>query len=188
MSFARVRALVVIGVLTVAAVVFVIVALVQDSQGGEAKSNCPAGSVPTDLNLPQPQAIKIKVFNATGTDNWGSQVTEEFKNRKFQTQKPEDSPKPADGVAILRYGPKAVGAAWVLRAYFLDEAEDGFDLKRTDDVVDVVIGSDYKQLATPTEVNQSLANLGEADAPPGTCPTRAKTPPGEGTRKDSAAG
>ena len=43
MSFARVRALVVIGVLALAAMIFVIVALVQDSQGDAvAGDSCPA--------------------------------------------------------------------------------------------------------------------------------------------------
>ncbi len=77
--------------------------------------------------------------------------------------------KPVTKVAALRYGPKAVGAAWLLRAYFLNQADPQFDTKRTDDVVDVVIGTAFKQLATTTEVNQALAQLGDPVLPPGTC-------------------
>jgi hypothetical protein len=41
--------------------------------------------------------------------------------------------------------------------------------KRTTDVVDIVIGAEFQQLATSTEVNQSLAALGEPEVPPGAC-------------------
>ena len=71
---------------------------------------------------------------------------------------------------MLRYGPRAVGGAHLLRAYFLDDAATEFDPKRTDDVVDVVLGNGFQQLATTTEVNQSLADLGSAQLPPNTCP------------------
>ena len=57
MSFARVRALVVVGVLAVAAVVFVITALVHDSQGGTVNGeNCPAGAPLADVTLPDDPA------------------------------------------------------------------------------------------------------------------------------------
>ncbi len=61
----------------------------------------------------------------------------------------------------------------MIRAYFLDEAKTEYDPARTDDVVDVVIGDEFKQLATTTEVNQSLvelASLGEPKLPPQSCP------------------
>jgi hypothetical protein len=173
MSFARVRALVVIGVLAVAAVVFVIVALVRDSQGDAITSDgCPDGYVRANVALPEPKDMKIKVFNATSNNGWGTQVSEDFKNRGFQTQKPDDSAKKVDKVAVLRFGPKTVGAAHLLRAYFLDEATPQYDPKRTNDIVDVVIGTNFQQLATTTEVNQSLAAIGEAELPPGTCPAK----------------
>jgi hypothetical protein len=171
MSFARVRALVVIGVLAVAAVVFVVVALVQDSQGGEvAGDSCPAGYVRANVILQEPKDVKLKVFNATENVGLGTQVTDDFKNRGFQIEKPQDNPKKLDELAILRYGPKTVAAAHLLRAYFLSEADVQYDAKRTDDVVDVIIGSQYRQLATTTEVNQALAALGQPVLPPGACP------------------
>ena len=115
MSFARVRALIVIGVLAVAAVVFVVTALIRDSQGGEIDGDgCPDGYVRANVTLQEPKDIKLKVFNATDNDGWGGRVTEDFKNRGFQTQKPENSKKAVDAVAVLRFGPKAVGAAHLL--------------------------------------------------------------------------
>jgi hypothetical protein len=36
-------------------------------------------------------------------------------------------------------------------------------------VIDIVIGSEFRQLATTTEVNQSLVEVGEPTVPPGAC-------------------
>lgn len=177
MSFARVRALIVIGLLAVTAVVVVVVALVRDSQGGEVSGDgCPEGYVRANVTLQEPKDIKIKVFNATDIDGTGSKVSEEFKNRGFQTQKPENNKKSVNEIAVLRFGPKAVGAAHLLKAYFLNDADVQYDAKRTNDTVDVIIGTQFRQLATSTEVNQSLAGLGEPTLPPGACPAvRVKT-------------
>jgi hypothetical protein len=170
MSFARVRALVVIGVLAVAAVVFVIVALVRDSQHDAIANGCPPGSVMADVTLPDdPDEVTIKVYNGTSIVGLADRVTNDFKNRKFKTQKPAENRKRFSGVAQLRYGPAAVGKAHLLKAYFLAQAVPLYDPKRKGEVVDVVIGRQYKQLATSTEVNQSLVELGEPDVPPGAC-------------------
>jgi hypothetical protein len=175
MSFARVRALVVIGVLAVAAVVFVIVALVKDSQHDAVAGGCPAGSVMADVTLPDgPSEVTIKVYNGTDKAGLADSVTSEFANRGFKTKKPAENRKKFKGVAQLRYGPAAVGKAHLLKAYFLAQAEPQYDPKRKGDVVDVVVGDEYQQLATTTEVNQSLVELGEPDVPPGACAAPAK--------------
>jgi hypothetical protein len=170
MSFARVRALVVIGVLAVAAVVFVIVALVRDTQHDAVANGCPKGSVMADVTLPDDSdQVTVKVYNGTNKPSLAQEATEDFKNRGFKTQKPAESRKKVTGVAELRYGPAAVGKAHLLKAYFLAQAKANYDPKRKGDVVDVVLGSKYLELATQTEVNQSLVELGEPDVPPGAC-------------------
>ncbi|GAA2543688.1 hypothetical protein GCM10010435_09960 [Winogradskya consettensis] len=176
MSFARVRALVVVGVLAVAAVVFVVVALVRDTQGGAvASGGCPDGSVMANVTLPDdPQGVTVKVLNGTDQPGLADNVTNEFKNRRFKTQKPDEAKKKVDGVAIMTYGPEAVGSAWLLRAYFLNQADTQYDAKRKGTVVDIAIGSQFQQLATTTEVNQSLVELGEPVLPPGACAAPAK--------------
>lgn len=164
------RALIVLSVLTVAAVVFVAVAFVRDSQTeATVAEECPAGFVRANIALPEPKDVKLKVFNAAGADGLGARVSTDFGNRKFQVEKPENSDKTSDAVATLRYGPKTVGAAHLLRAYFLDNARTEYDEARDNDVVDVVIGTRFEQLATTTEVNLSLVELGQAKLPPGTC-------------------
>jgi hypothetical protein len=173
MSFARVRALVVVGVLFFAAVVFVIVALVKDSQGDpRSAAGCPKDAVLVNTRLPdENKDVKIKVFNGTAQAGLAEGVGEDFAHRGFTVdKKKENSPKAVNQVAVLRFGPKAVGAAWLLRAYFLQEADIQFDAKRQNDVVDVVVGKKFQQLATETEVKQSLTQLGNPSPPAGTCP------------------
>ena len=170
MSFARIRAIVVVSMLAVCAVVFVVVAMVKDTQTkAKVAVNCPPGATIVNATLPESKAVRLRVYNASGHTGLGAQVAADFKNRRFQVVGAPRDAKHYDGVAVLRYGPKAVGSAWLLRAYFLDEADTKFDKKRTNDVVDVVLGADFRQLGTSTEVNQSIALLGNPQLPPGTC-------------------
>jgi hypothetical protein len=184
MSFARVRALTVVGVLFVCAIVLVTMALIKDNQPKAANGGaCPPGHVPADLRLPaENKDVKINVLNATGRTGLAGQIATDFENREFvianknvinspdaKERAKANYPKSVPGVALLRYGPKTVGAAWVLRAYFLDEADVEFDIKRKDDIVDVVIGQKFQQLATVTEMHQALAALQNPDLPEGTC-------------------
>jgi hypothetical protein len=171
MSFARVRALVVVGLLAVLALVFVVVALVRDSQGEAGLAGgCPEGWPLADVTLREPKDVKINVLNGTDQVGLARTIADDFRNRKFQVQKTGDEKKHIDDIAVLRYGPKGVGSAHLLRAYFLNKVEYEYDAKRTDDVVDVVLGSGFQQLATTTEVNQSLADLGPPRAHAGSCP------------------
>jgi LytR cell envelope-related transcriptional attenuator len=179
MSFARVRALVVVGVLFVAAAIFVVLALVRDTQADpQPDAGCPQGSVVANVRLPErPEDVKVKVYNGTTQPGLAEKVGEDFGHRGFTVDKKKsDSPKAVDDVVVLRYGPKAVGAAWLIRAYFLNELTDSdiqYDPKRTNDVVDVIIGKKFQQLATPTEVKQALVEMGNPITPPGACPADA---------------
>ncbi|MEU5561678.1 LytR C-terminal domain-containing protein [Micromonospora musae] len=169
------RALVVVGLLAILALVFVVVAVVRDSQGNAGTAaGCPDGWPLADVALRETKDVKINVLNATDEVGRAGSVADDFRNRKFQVKKVGNAPKGVDDVAVLRYGPKGVGSAHLLRAYFLNNAELNYDAKRTDDTVDVVLGSAFQQLATTTEVNQSLGDLGSPVAPPGSCPAPVK--------------
>ncbi|MGQ5260056.1 LytR C-terminal domain-containing protein [Micromonospora sp. ZYX-F-536] len=166
------RALVVVGLLGVLALAFVVTAIVRDSQGNAGTAQgCPDGWPLADLALRETKDVKINVFNATDEPGRAGAVADDFRNRKFQVQKVGNAPKGIDDVAVLRYGPKGVGSAHLLQAYFLNNAEPDYDEKRTDDTVDVVLGNSFQQLATTTEVNQSLGDLGAPEAPKGSCPS-----------------
>lgn len=177
MHMTRIRALVVVGILSITAIVLVVVTVNRDSQGGDTTASaCRPGNIPVSLELPESGSeITINVFNATQTTGLATNVAADFRNRKFNVDKVDSEKENGqekyypDEVAILRYGPKTVAAAHLLRAYFLNETTPQFDVKREDSVVDVVIGGRFKQLATPTEVNQAVAILGRPKLPPGTC-------------------
>ncbi|MFG3600077.1 LytR C-terminal domain-containing protein [Micromonospora chersina] len=164
------RALVVVGLLAVTALVFVVIAVVRDTQGtASSAKDCPEGWPVADLRLREQKDVKINVYNGTDEVGLAGSVADDFRNRKFQVKK-EGNAKAVDDVAVLRFGPKGVGSAHLLRAYFLNNAKLEPDLKRTDDTVDVILGNGFQQLATTTEVNQSLGDLGSPEAPAGTCP------------------
>ena len=144
MSFARVRALVVVGLLGVLALVFVVVALVRDTQSEAGiGGGCPEGWPLADVTLREPKDVKINVLNGTDQIGLASKIADDFRNRKFQVKKTGDEKKQIDDIAVLRYGPKGVGSAHLLRAYFLDNAEAEYDPKREDDTVDVVLGGAF---------------------------------------------
>ncbi|GAA4172930.1 hypothetical protein GCM10022251_70240 [Phytohabitans flavus] len=121
--------------------------------------------------LREAKDIKINVYNATDTQGLAEAVADDFAGREFQVKKKGNDPqkKAVDGVALLRYGPKGIGSSQVIQAFFLGKAATQYDPKRQDDLVDVVLGDQFQQLATPTEVNQSLVDLGSPQVPPGTC-------------------
>src|SRR5688572_19449356 len=134
MSFARLRAIVIMGVLFMCATVFITVAIVNDGQDdAQAAVGCGSDEVPADLRLPDDMStVKINVFNATTSPGLAAQVANEFRSSRVNVVKEETSPPPTlNAVAELRYGPKMVGAAWVLRAYFLNKAVMTFDITRT---------------------------------------------------------
>ena len=170
MSFARVRAVVVAGVLAVAAVVLVVVAVLRDSQRGAVAGGCPDGAVLADLTLPEDaQEVTVTVYNGSRVPGRAVNVSNDFKNRRFRTEKPAESKSKIDDVAVIRYGPDAVGKAWLVRAYLLNQADVQYDAKRKRTVVDVVVGENFRQLDTYTEISQSLVELGEPKVPPGAC-------------------
>jgi len=173
LTFARVRAITIVAALFVAAVVSVSIALDRDADQADAQGTCPPGAVPVDLTLPAERDITINVYNATDEVGLANQIGDDFANRQFQVLERGDHDEPFDGVAQLRFGPAAVAAAHVVGAYFLNQATLEFDVAREDNAVDVILGSEFRRLATPTEVNQAIAALAQAGqliAPPGTCP------------------
>jgi hypothetical protein len=176
MTIARIRALAIVGVLLVAALVLVTVSIVKDRQTRPVGAACPKDAVRVNTHLADAQNIQLNVYNATDKAGLAREIALEFKQRKFKVNpdKANNDPlgKPVDGVAVLRYGPKTVGAAWVVNAYFLNAAALEFDVNRQDEVVDVVLGPSFKKLATQTEEKQALAQAGRAELPKGTCDSR----------------
>ncbi|MET7426837.1 LytR C-terminal domain-containing protein [Dactylosporangium sp. NPDC005555] len=169
------RALAVVGLLVVTAAVFVVIALVKDRQTNPTAANeCAQDAVMVNDTLPEEKQVNLNVFNATSKPGLASEITSDFASRGFKATVQNAAPnppikKPAETVAIIRFGPKAVGAAWLVRAYFLNKSDDEFDKNRQDDKVDVILGGRFQQLPTVTEVKQSIGALGNPELPEGTC-------------------
>jgi hypothetical protein len=140
--------------------------------GPLVSSACPSGQVPARIELPERNAITLNVYNGTTTPGLAAEVAGELTRRGFVLRRTGDASEigvgAADQIAVIRYGPTEVGGAWVVRAYFPDALMD-FDVQRADDMVDVVLGTQFVALPTVTEVNQNIAINGRAVAPAGTC-------------------
>jgi hypothetical protein len=179
MNAARIRAIAIVGVLAVAAVVLTMVAISDDKQAHKSyATTCPAGTVAVVTDpLPNYDQINLEVFNGTKTPLLATNVAAEFQHRGFKVAKvTKENDKPVTNhIADLYYGPKTLGAAWVVRAEFLmsdptkDQSSMHFSLKNKSNVVEIVIGTQFRQLGAKTEVNQAIAALRTPTPPPGTC-------------------
>lgn len=134
-------------------------------------AGCQAGQLPVSLRLPEQESeVNVDVFNATEVQGLAAAVAADLRNRKFAVGRVDNEQvPPRDEVAVIRYGPRTIGAAHLLNAYMLNEATMDFDITRTTDTVDLVVGGRYRQLATPTEMRQTIAIMGRPKLPPGTC-------------------
>ena len=130
---------------------------------------CPSGQVPADLRLPEPGHIRLMVLNGSGVKGKAKDVSVTLGQHGFQVLAATAEVPPVDEVALVRYGPRTVGAAQVVRAYFLDQAKPEFSIDDRDDLVEIVVGTKFRELGSKTEVNQTLARMGQPTAPPGTC-------------------
>jgi hypothetical protein len=182
MTFARVRALISVAVLFMTAGIVVIMAIGRDSQTQPiVGTNCPAGMVPAKIRMPDEFEVTVNVYNGTRKVGLAQDIGAQLKNREFKIKKMGNPPGNKiyeNEIAVINYGPQAVGAAYLVSAYFLaGQASMNFDLKRTDGLVDVILGTEFQQLATVTEVNQSIAAIGTPDLPEGTCEADDPAPP-----------
>jgi RNA polymerase sigma-70 factor (sigma-E family) len=134
-------------------------------------AGCQAGQVPVSLRLPDQESdVKVDVFNATNVAGLATTVASDLRDRKFIIGQVNDAPdQRREDVAVIRYGPRTIGAAHLLNAYTLGEATMEFDLARTTDTVDLLVAERFRQLATSAEMRQAIALMGRPELPPGTC-------------------
>ena len=176
MTFSKVRALIFVAVLFVTAGVVVIMAIGRDTQTQASHAeSCKPGEIPAHNDMPERGQVKLNIYNGTNRVGLAEDIGAQFKTRGFILGKTETAPakpdgKPYDNIATIIYGPEAVGAAALVSAYFLaNQATMQFNIKRTGPEVDVILGNQFQQLATTTEVNQSIAIIGKPPLEPGTC-------------------
>lgn len=175
MTFSRVRALIVVAALLITAGAMVLMATTRDSQtGAREPNNCPSGLVPADITMPDKREdVTVNVYNGTKTIGLAEKVGRELEYRKFKVNKVATAPgkKIYDDIVTIVYGPEAVGRGWLTSANFLvdDSVIMDFQIDRKGKEVDIILGTQFLQLASPTEVNQSIAQNGKPLLPEGTC-------------------
>ena len=104
-----------------------------------------------------PSSVTLRVYNATDTAGLATTVANSLKERGFTVGEiaNDTSGRQVTGVGELRHGALGKKNAEFVRL-FMPGAGDYPDT-RADDTVDVVIGPDFKTLATPDEVAAALA-------------------------------
>ncbi|MFC7530945.1 LytR C-terminal domain-containing protein [Actinoplanes sp. GCM10030250] len=131
-------------------------------------TRCGPSGIPLNLQLPDgPEAVSVRVFNGATPTGLDQTVTLQLRQRAFTRAESAGTATVAlkDKVGTLRYGPRALGSAALLRAYFADEVVSQFDPALDGETVELVVGPDFRQLATPTEINQALVEMGPVTVP-----------------------
>ena len=171
MRIAQVRALVVVGLLIVIALVMSWYAIANDSQTASGRDRCEPGDIPVDITLPEERDIKVKVLNATDNAGLADTAAEALKEYGFDIEETGDSDRGDEMEAAVEiyYGPKMVAGGHLLRAY-LTESQAIFDKENDADFVEITLGPGFQQVSTQSEARSALGIIGRPTAPEGTCP------------------
>jgi hypothetical protein len=158
-TLARVRSLIVIGVLAVIAIATVIWAIATDAQTSRTGNGC--GAAVAQTAIPPAKSVKLRVLNATDQEGLATRIGQELKKAGFAVIKTGNSQDTVESSAQVRYGPKGLGAASLVRAY-VKSSETVQDDKRKDAVVDLILGDEFASSGvTPADqVKDELAKLG----------------------------
>ena len=112
-----------------------------------------AAAAPPSL---QPSTLSVRVYNGTDQRGLAQTVAKDLQARGFTVSEFGNDPteRKITGVGEVRHGPRGRQAAAYLRVY-LPGAADYLDTRATA-TVDLVLGPDFKQLATPDQVAAAL--------------------------------
>ena len=155
MSLARVRSLIVIGVLAVIAAITVVWAIATDSQTGSLAGSCTTAQP----SIPAAKAVKVRVFNGTDQLGLANKVRDKLRKRGFQVIAVGNDPQgePISSSAQIRYGTPGAGAAELLQASV--RGSQIIDDGRTDSSVDLVLGFSFTDLTPQKQLEAELKNL-----------------------------
>lgn len=160
MSLARVRALVVIGVLTFIAMSTVIWAIVKDDQTRPQAQAC-TQKVKASTAIPPAKAVKLRVLNATDHSGLASTAKTQLQAAGFANVTTGNEGEAVEATAEVRFGPAGVGAAYLVMAHVKHAKAVPDD--RKDPSVDLILGDDYTTVGiTPVaNVKAELDRLGK---------------------------
>jgi hypothetical protein len=127
----------------------------QDSADRQAQQAACASAASAPASL-APTTVTVRVLNATDERGLAQTVGKDLQSRGFTVTEfgNDSSGRKITGIGELRHGARGREAASFLRAY-LPGAKDYVDTRATA-TVDLVIGPQFKQLATPDQVAAAL--------------------------------
>jgi hypothetical protein len=171
-SIARVRALVVVGLLVVLAAVAAGWAIAKDRQTGASAGGTPCvrGTAPFVTTVPtSARRVRVNVYNATSQVGLATRVAKQLTDLGFTVDQVGNDPLQGTvkAVAEIRYGPAGAGAAQLVRSRF-PGAEPTL-VTRSDAAVDIVLGMLFEQVATDAVAQQELKRLGKPERPARLC-------------------
>ena len=116
--------------------------------------------------------VQVRVYNSTAREGLARSVSDQLRSRGFVVLSTANDPlidiRDVRGVAEIRYGPKGVRQADLIRRQV--PGAKVFRDAREDAVVDLALGPAYKRLATAAELDKGrqglLAPAVAATAPP----------------------
>jgi hypothetical protein len=164
MSLARVRALVVIGVLAVVALSTVVWAIAQDDQSKPStQANSCLNEAKVQTAIPPAASVKLRVFNATDRSGLANSAKTQLIAAGFRNITTGNASDAVEATAEVRYGAAGVGAAYLVRAHVKNSTAAPDD--RKDATVDLILGNDYTTVnITPAgEVKAELERLGKPE-------------------------
>jgi len=128
-------------------------------QDREAAACSSAEAAPPSLD---PSTVSVRVLNATEHAGLAQTVANQLKQRGFKIDEVgnDRGSHEVTGTGEVRYGPRGREAARYLRVY-LAGAEDDLDTRATSQV-DLVLGPEFKSLATADEVKAALSSAASA--------------------------
>jgi hypothetical protein len=143
-----------------------------------AQPSSAAPGLQCNLTLPDSaEKVRIRVRDGGAPAGAAAAIATQLRERRYVVVRDAGGPTdPATGPARVSYGPAAIGAATLVKAVILGESTMRFDPDRTDDTIDLTLGSAFERLTTPTELNQALVELDEPTAPPQCAPAPSPSP------------
>jgi hypothetical protein len=104
--------------------------------------------------------VKLRVLNATDQEGLATRIGAEMKKAGFAVVGTGNSGDSVESSAQVRYGPKGLAGASLVRAY-VKNSETVQDDKRKDAVVDLILGDEFASIGiTPADqVKGELAKL-----------------------------
>ncbi|WP_164842249.1 LytR C-terminal domain-containing protein [Actinoplanes solisilvae] len=143
------------------------VTVTRSSDEPPVQSAAGSSEVACVVSLPSsPAAVRIQVLDGGAPAGSAAATVAGLRDRSY-TVNGTTRTTTVHNPATLRYGPRAIGAAALLRAQLREDAEMVFEPARDGDTVDLTIGPGFAaRLVTPTELNQALAAAGTPSAPP----------------------